>query len=120
MFAIFYTKVHDRVLKPLFATGQPRRQHPCAPHSAQSNTKSTNTEMRPGCPPHPEKLGSTVIPLATKGSLGASHPVGGEFPRHCYVPPARRAAACAPAAEAAAPSPRAACAPLSDVSARSS
>jgi hypothetical protein len=28
MFAIFYTKVHDRVLRPLFATGQPQAPQP--------------------------------------------------------------------------------------------
>jgi predicted amidohydrolase len=44
-FAIFYTKIHDRVLTPLFAVGQPRRHHlsatPCTPSTSTSTTSST-------------------------------------------------------------------------------
>jgi hypothetical protein len=36
-FAIFYTKIHDRVLRPLFATGQPQAppQLRAAPHQIE-------------------------------------------------------------------------------------
>jgi hypothetical protein len=40
-FAIFYTKIHDRVLRPLFATGQPKPH----PSSAQPCTKSNKSSM---------------------------------------------------------------------------
>jgi hypothetical protein len=54
-FAIFYTKVHDRVLAPLFAAGQPRPRPSSPPRSARSNTTSTNASPAPGCQPQPDK-----------------------------------------------------------------
>jgi len=52
-FAIFYTKVHDRILAPLFTAGQPRRHDnsvtPCAP---SSRTSTTGLPPR-GCHPQP-------------------------------------------------------------------
>ena len=60
-FAIFYTKVHDRVLTPLFTAYQPQAppQLRTAP-PPQSNSSSTPGSPTPGCLPQPEKLSSTV------------------------------------------------------------
>jgi hypothetical protein len=35
-FAIFYSKVHDRVLRPLLATAAPQAHRRCAPHCTPS------------------------------------------------------------------------------------
>ena len=58
-FAIFYTKVHDRVLAPLFAAGQPQ-----APPQLRTALRTIEHLIdtfspTPGCL-QPEKLGSTV------------------------------------------------------------
>ena len=46
-FAIFYTKVHDRVLAPLFAAGQPQAPPPLRTAlTAQSSTTSTTPRRR--------------------------------------------------------------------------
>jgi hypothetical protein len=59
-FSVFYTKVHDRVLAPLFAAGQPRPRLSSAPLSRQSNITSTNVSPSQGCLRQPDKLSSTV------------------------------------------------------------
>ena len=47
-FAIFYSKVHDRLLRPLMAATSPRLHSgmPCAP----SITRFPSASPRPGCP----------------------------------------------------------------------
>jgi len=59
-FSVFYTKVHDRVLAPLFAVGQPRPRLGSAPLSRQSNITSMNDSPTPDCPRQPDELSSTV------------------------------------------------------------
>ena len=54
-FAIFYTKVHDRLLRPLMAADQPQAPprhsaRPCAP----STTKSPCASPLPACQPPPD------------------------------------------------------------------
>ena len=66
-FAIFYTKVHDRVLSPLFAAASRRHPPSSARHSAPSSTTSTSDSPMPGCQPPPDKLSSTVGVVAPKG-----------------------------------------------------
>ena len=65
-FAIFYTKVHNRVLTPLFAAGSPRPRPSSALPCAQSSSSSTPGSPMPGCLQQPEKLGSTVEVVASK------------------------------------------------------
>jgi len=47
-FAIFYTKVHNRVLRPLLATDRPQAHHRYAPPCAPSTATSTLNSPRPG------------------------------------------------------------------------
>ena len=59
-FAIFYTKVHDRVLAPLFTAGQPQ-----APPQLRAALRTIEHHIderlaNPGCLRQPDKLGSTV------------------------------------------------------------
>ena len=67
-FAIFYTKVHDRVLAPLFAAGQPQAPpssaHRTARHPAPHRQPPRRTQ---GCLRQPDKLSSTVGVVAPKG-----------------------------------------------------
>jgi hypothetical protein len=48
MFAIFYTKVHDRILAPLFAAGQPQAPPPlrAALHSIEHLIDERLTDAR--------------------------------------------------------------------------
>ena len=66
-FAIFYTKVHDRVLSPLLPPASRKHRPSSAPHSTPSSTTSTSASPTPGCPPQPDKLSSTVGVSAPKG-----------------------------------------------------
>ena len=66
-FAIFYTKVHDRVLSPLFAAGQPQAPPQLRDDPTPSSTTSTSASPTPGCQPPPDKLSSTVGVGAPKG-----------------------------------------------------
>ena len=52
--------------------GSPRHRPSSAPPCTQSNEQSTGVLPPPGCLPQPEKLGSTVKPLATKGRYAPS------------------------------------------------
>ena len=66
-FALFYTKVHDRVLTPLFAADQPQ-----APPELRATLHTLDhhidQRLAPRQTPHRSiKLGSTVERLATKG-----------------------------------------------------
>ena len=66
-FAIFYTKVHDRVLRPLLAPDQPQVHHRYEKHYAPS----TFTSPKPStglayCQRRPQNL-TTVKDLTTKG-----------------------------------------------------
>jgi hypothetical protein len=66
-FAIFYTKIHDRVLRPLFAAGQPQ-----APPPLRAAMHQIEQVIDTGSPPHdclqqPDKLGSTVDVTDPKG-----------------------------------------------------
>jgi hypothetical protein len=56
-FAIFYTKVHDRVLRPLLATRSQPHAPPelRAPRSTPSSTRSTNASPTPGYAPQPNR-----------------------------------------------------------------
>ena len=71
-FAIFYTKVHDRVLTPLFAADQPQ-----APPELRAALHTLDQHIDQQTRPRPTahrslKLGSTVEPLATKAHLGVA------------------------------------------------
>ena len=46
-FAIFYTKVHDRILRPLMAGDQLQARHHYAGHSAPSTSKSASASTQP-------------------------------------------------------------------------
>jgi hypothetical protein len=59
-FSVFYTKVHDRVLAPLFAAGQPQAPPQLRAAPRQSNITSMNDSPTPDCPRQPDKLSSTV------------------------------------------------------------
>ena len=59
-FAIFYTKVHDRVLTPLFAVGQPQAPPQLRAALRPSTSKSTSASPPQGCLRQPDKLSSTV------------------------------------------------------------
>ena len=48
-FAIFYTKIHDRVLTPLFAAGQPQAPPSSTTPPAQSSSSSTTGSPTRGC-----------------------------------------------------------------------
>jgi hypothetical protein len=54
-FAIFYTKVHDRVLRPLMAGDQPQPRHHSARPSASSTVKSPVGSPQPACQPPPDR-----------------------------------------------------------------
>jgi hypothetical protein len=59
-FAIFYTKVCDRVLRHCSLLAS-LRQHPnSGPPCDKSNTSSPSALQQPGCPRQPVKLSSTV------------------------------------------------------------
>jgi len=49
--AIFYTKVHNRLLRPLLAADQRPAPHPYARPCASSTTTSTPTSTQPASPP---------------------------------------------------------------------
>jgi hypothetical protein len=66
-FAVFYTKVHDRVLARCSPPRNPRPRPSSAPPSGQSNTTSMNPSPTQGCLQQPEKLGSTVEVIDPKG-----------------------------------------------------
>ena len=66
-FAIFYTKVYDRVLPPLFTAGQPRRRRNSATPCAPSSSTSTRAWPPQGCLWQPDKLSSTVGVTDPKG-----------------------------------------------------
>jgi hypothetical protein len=74
-FAVFYTKVHDRILTPcLPPAANPTRPPNCAPPSAPSSTRSTSASPTPGCAPQPNRHPQThdnCPNRPTKGSLGA-------------------------------------------------
>ena len=53
-FAIFYTKVHDRVLAPLFAAGQPQTPPPLRAAMRTINSSSATGSPPQGCPRQPE------------------------------------------------------------------
>jgi hypothetical protein len=48
-FAIFYTKLHDRLLRPLLAADQPPPRHHYEKHSAPSTLTSHNASTMPDC-----------------------------------------------------------------------
>jgi len=59
-FAIFYTKVHDRVLTPLFTAGQPQAPPQLRAALRTITSKSTSASLPQGCLRQPDKLSPTV------------------------------------------------------------
>ena len=67
-FAVFYTKVHDRVLTPLFAADQPQAPPELHAVYARSTDISINASPTPGSLSQPETRLKCQIPT-DKGSL---------------------------------------------------
>ena len=70
-FAVFYTKVHDRILRPLMAGDQPQARPHCARHSAPSTQKSAGASTQPASrpPPDPSPPASSTNPTENSRSL---------------------------------------------------
>ena len=65
-FAIFYTKVHNRVLRPLLATAAPKPHHQYAPRCEPSTSTSTPDSARHDHPRRPPDTLASAKVLATK------------------------------------------------------
>ena len=61
-FAIFYTKVHDRVLRPLMAGDQPQTRPRSATRSASSTTRSSAGSPQRDSPQPPDQPRHALIP----------------------------------------------------------
>ena len=68
-FAIFYTKVHDRVLRPLWLATSPRPRPRSAAPSTSSTMRSPGAWPRPGCQPPPDQQRPAVHAHEPAGKL---------------------------------------------------